>query len=935
MSVVVSDLKARFGIDDKNFQTGMKRVDKQLGNTKMDIFSLEKAWKLAWAGMGVAVVSAVTKIGKESISLASDMRELDNVLLKTFGTSMNKIKANVDAFSVSAGRSVLAMRHMTSEAGAILKGFGFIGDELSDMSLSLNKTAVDMGSFFNVLDSEAFTALKAGVVGETEPLRRFGIVLTEASLQAFALEKNIKKAVRQMSEAEKVQLRYNFIMEKTAFFSGDAADTIGSTANQTKLFSENLKNLKTNIGFLLEPRYNKALKTLNEGLTSLVKLTKELAKEEISLGITGDLSNLEQYINSVQQGVNIGSDNKEIIGEQIIVALSKQSPEILEKIGMGKSPESFMDTYNKIFEESGMEKATEYAFNVGKRALKANEIYLEALKKQEEAEALKAKTIKDTAEANKLAYANNDAEWQAMLDEEEAIRKKEELLKKEKFLLGEDKKIADADKEIQDFINQERLNNLNVAREIYNQFAGLTYDEAMQKYNELTSGMEASSIGLDEFTMALEDYLNSLDESTEKTEELPSNLESLSKGMSEVAQITSELSELFGDDFLGALTNTLNSASSLAMNISQGNYFGAVASGISLANDIKDYLSADSDIEDKRKKANDKFEEAVNKFEKTIDDMNIGEAIKYAQLTPPSQLASAGVTGAKGPVDFEWYDALLGAVMPKAWYKILGGGKPESAKLDTSAIQEQLNKAGYGDIDVASIFGNYAQYSEYRDWSDWGKKKSYISGYDIAGATEEINQIIEDMYQKNLTNFKTAVGLTADNFKNVMIKTFTSGGEISENLNEMMRDAAIKGFFSQEAFTKLNEMLGDKFSEALFKDLNMEDFKITSDMSLEDAMSTYSDTYEMTAERLTELFDKLGISVDNTTESMNRLSSSSTNLPSGVKTALASYQATNVTNGNTNIIFNGDTFGDNIQKKIIQGINAAKGTATGNYMPLY
>ena len=63
------------------------------------------------------------------------------------------------------------MRGMVSQAGALGKGLGFVGDDLEQMSINLAKTAVDMGSFFNVADDEAFTALRSALTGETEPIK--------------------------------------------------------------------------------------------------------------------------------------------------------------------------------------------------------------------------------------------------------------------------------------------------------------------------------------------------------------------------------------------------------------------------------------------------------------------------------------------------------------------------------------------------------------------------------------------------------------------------------------------------------------------------------------------------------------------------------------------------------------------------------------------
>jgi len=110
-------------------------------------------------------------LGKAAINYTSDLKELENVLSVTFGDRFNVIALNADAMGIAMGRSALQMRGMVSQAGALGKGLGFVGDDLEQMSLKLAQTAVDMGSFFNVADSEAWTALSAGLIGETEPIK--------------------------------------------------------------------------------------------------------------------------------------------------------------------------------------------------------------------------------------------------------------------------------------------------------------------------------------------------------------------------------------------------------------------------------------------------------------------------------------------------------------------------------------------------------------------------------------------------------------------------------------------------------------------------------------------------------------------------------------------------------------------------------------------
>ena len=276
----VSDLYAELSLEDKNYLSGMANAEKVGKNSTkkigMDIFSMAGIAKVSFAAIGIAGVKAFGDIAVSSVKLQSSINELDNVLNKTFGKSADVLRLQADTMAQAMGRSRLEMRQMISDAGALGKGLGFTGVALEDMSRILAQTAVDMGSFFNIADSEAFTALRSGLVGETEAIKRFGIVMTVANLNAFALEQGIKKTVETMSEAEKTQLRYNFILEKTAFFAGDARDTIGSTANQLKKLSAGFTNLKTNIGYLLDGSTNIVLQKVNAQIEKMVAALDKL-----------------------------------------------------------------------------------------------------------------------------------------------------------------------------------------------------------------------------------------------------------------------------------------------------------------------------------------------------------------------------------------------------------------------------------------------------------------------------------------------------------------------------------------------------------------------------------------------------------------------------------------------------------------------------------
>ena len=112
--------------------------------------------------------------------------------------------------------------------------------------------------------------------GETETLKKFGIVLTETNLKAFALSKGITKSYSSMTEAEKVALRYNYVLQATANAQGDFARTSGSWANQMRLLKEQLNILKTALGQILISVILPLVKALNALLSFIISIGRAI-----------------------------------------------------------------------------------------------------------------------------------------------------------------------------------------------------------------------------------------------------------------------------------------------------------------------------------------------------------------------------------------------------------------------------------------------------------------------------------------------------------------------------------------------------------------------------------------------------------------------------------------------------------------------------------
>ena len=138
-------------------------------------------------------------------------------------------------------------------------GFGVAGDRAKTMSQNLTQLGYDLASFYNMDVDDAMTKLKSGLAGELEPLRAIGYDLSQAKLEATALELGISKSVSAMTQAEKAQLRYYAIMTQVTTAQGDMARTLDDPANQMRVFKAQLSMTSREIGNVFIPALNSLL----------------------------------------------------------------------------------------------------------------------------------------------------------------------------------------------------------------------------------------------------------------------------------------------------------------------------------------------------------------------------------------------------------------------------------------------------------------------------------------------------------------------------------------------------------------------------------------------------------------------------------------------------------------------------------------------------
>ena len=225
--------------------------------------------KLAKVAAGAFAVGKLIQFGKESVNLASDLQEVQNVVDVVFGESASQINNFAKSAITSYGLSELSAKRYSSTVGAMLKSMGLSGDAVLNMSQSITALAGDMASFYNLNSDDAFNKIRAGISGETEPLKQLGINMSQANLEAFALSQGITKSIQSMSQSEQALLRYNYLLSTTSDAQGDFARTSDSWANQTRILSEQMNSLKATMGSAFLAMLTPVVRLLNAFVSKL------------------------------------------------------------------------------------------------------------------------------------------------------------------------------------------------------------------------------------------------------------------------------------------------------------------------------------------------------------------------------------------------------------------------------------------------------------------------------------------------------------------------------------------------------------------------------------------------------------------------------------------------------------------------------------------
>lgn len=220
----------------------------------------------AFAGVG-AIISGI----KQSIEVASDLTEVQNVIDFTFAQYKSTIEDMASTSIQDFGISELAAKETAGRFQAMGTAAGIARGKMAEMSVSLTELSADMASFYNKDQSAVATSLQSVFTGETEPLRQYGLDLTQATLQEWAMKQGLDANISSMSQAEKIMLRYQYVLANTTAAQGDFSRTANTWSNQISILKMQLQQLAGVLGTAFINALKPMVQALNSALSAITQ----------------------------------------------------------------------------------------------------------------------------------------------------------------------------------------------------------------------------------------------------------------------------------------------------------------------------------------------------------------------------------------------------------------------------------------------------------------------------------------------------------------------------------------------------------------------------------------------------------------------------------------------------------------------------------------
>jgi len=271
-------LSVRLTLNDKDFQTGLRKATKSM---KKFGTSLKNTGK----NLSTNLTLPILAVGVASVKLASDLEETKSKFNTVFSGIQQDAQSTAQNLEQNFGLSSQAALQLLGDTGDLLTGFGFTQTEALNLSNEVNKLAVDLASFTNFSGGAegASLALTKALLGERESIKSLGIAITEADLKSYAADQGL--VFKELDRVAKAQLTFQLAAEQSKNAIGDFGRTSESFANQLRILKGDAANLGAELGTILLPIALKIVQKVRDLAQSFSSLSTE--QKETILKVAG------------------------------------------------------------------------------------------------------------------------------------------------------------------------------------------------------------------------------------------------------------------------------------------------------------------------------------------------------------------------------------------------------------------------------------------------------------------------------------------------------------------------------------------------------------------------------------------------------------------------------------------------------------------------
>jgi hypothetical protein len=272
----IGDATTGIGKVAKSFTNLSQQMEKGVAQSLKNLIPSFKTMAIAGTAAAGAVAAASFKLVQQASNLEESQSKVNTVFKNSAFIVDNFAKTSAASFGITKQAALEA----AGTFGNLIQAFGIGEGEAANMSVTLVQLAADLASFNNTPIEEAIMALRSGLSGEAEPLKRFGVAINDVRLKQEAFNMGLYDGKGALDITAKTQAAYALILKDTNLAQGDFSRTSEGFANQMRILQASLSDAATEVGLVLLPYFKEFVGFINDRIVPAITAFAENLDEK-------------------------------------------------------------------------------------------------------------------------------------------------------------------------------------------------------------------------------------------------------------------------------------------------------------------------------------------------------------------------------------------------------------------------------------------------------------------------------------------------------------------------------------------------------------------------------------------------------------------------------------------------------------------------------